>query len=138
MLVKEEKFSINKLGSETQERYIGEFTVRLKLSQRLKMLRSRLIRESLGEFAQYATQDDRLRAVALAECEVSITKAPDWWKQADNGREMEDDNIVDEVWAGVARAQGRLKEEEAKKAEEDAKVIKESLETGEASKKDEE
>lgn len=137
MLIKEEKFSINKLGIDTQERYIGDFTVRLKLSQALKMLRSRLIREYLGEYAQYATENDRLRAVALAECEVSITKAPDWWRQADNGRMLEDDNIVDEVWAGVANAQGRLKKEEAKKAEDDAQVIKDSLENGEAKKEEE-
>jgi hypothetical protein len=137
MPIKEEKFSINKLGSDTQERYLGEFTVRIKLSQQLKMLRGRLIREFLGSFAQFATEDDRLRAIAIAECEVSITKAPDWWKQSDNGRLLEDDNIVDEVWAGVAKAQGRLKEEESKKAEEDVKVIKEALEDGPPKKEEE-
>jgi hypothetical protein len=138
MPILEEKFSINVLGKETNERYIGEFTVRVKLSQGLKMARSRMIRQNLGEFANFATDDDRLRAIALADCAVSITKSPEWWRHSNDGVEMVDDNVIDEIWAGVAKAQGRYKEETDKSAKEDVKIIKESLESGEASKPEEE
>lgn len=134
MIIPEEKFSVSIEGKETKERYIGDFTVRVKLSQAQKMLRSRLIRQYLGDLMQYATEDDRLRAAAMADCDVSIVKAPDWWRQSNNGLDLVDDNVVGEVWSAVAKAQDRLKKEVDQKTEEDRQAIKEALEESESKK----
>ena len=132
MLIIDEKFAINCEGQDTKQRYTGDFAARRYLSQNLKMQRSRLIREFLGEFAHYATDQDRLRAIALAECIVYLSSAPDWWKQANNGIELKDDNVVDEVWAGIAKVTGRTRAEQEKKANADAAALRDAVENGES------
>lgn len=130
-------FTFSVTGDETGDKWFGEFRALRRLSHRLQMQRSRIKRELLGEYPQYASQRDIEQAVMFAELAVSITKAPKWWLETDGGQSMTDDNVIIELWKQVMKVQGKAVEEEEKKTADDAKVLRKAVENPEEPKLEE-
>jgi hypothetical protein len=126
-------FTIHVVGDRTKKLYPGEFRVVRFLTHRQMLNRDRLIREFLGG-TNPEISAERARATALADCAVSITKAPTFWTEAGNGLDLVDENVLLEVWRGVQKIQADASGETEMTAEEkdalkkDAKKASESLE----------
>lgn len=54
----------------------------------------------------------------MAEVQVSVVEAPDWWRSAGNGLDLADDNLLAEVWSNVLKIRMEAITEVQKKAEE--------------------
>ena len=121
-------FKIHVIGNRTKKLYTGDFRALRFLSHRLMMSKDRLRREFLsGPNMDTADQTEQRRAQALAECTVSITKAPQFWKDADSGLDLIDENVLVEVFEAIKKIQedavkeNEVTDDEKKALQEDAK-----------------
>jgi hypothetical protein len=93
-------FVIHETGEDTEEKFDGTFKIRTKLSFKEQLLRDELRRQYLG--VTPAGTDAWVRAASLAdlfsELGVRIIDAPVWWKSADNGMNLYDDNVAKAVY----------------------------------------
>lgn len=102
-LTEDSPFDIHVVGDKTKETYKGSFRAVRFLSHRQMLARDRWKREYLGPNAE--TSEEKSRATALADCHVSITKAPSWWSEYGNGLDLVDENLLVEVWKGIQKVQ---------------------------------
>ncbi len=126
-------FTIHVTGDRTRKLWHGEFRAVRYLTHRQMLQRDRLIREFLGGSNPDATSE-RYRATALADCAVSITKAPQFWQEAGGGLDLVDENTLLEVWKGIQKVQqDAIKEAELTVEEKEAlgRDAKKSAETPE-------
>lgn len=130
----EATFTISVVGDVTKEKWYGEFKCVKYLSFRQNLMRDRIRRELIGDLAQYASDAARDQSYALADLAVALVKVPDWWKEAGNGQDLQDPNVLDAVWAEVAKVWGVLKTEDKKKTVEDAKALKKAVDERDAEK----
>ncbi len=115
------KFSVNIVGEQTGKPYSGSFTVKTVLTRGDRFLADQRRRELLGTNPSDALPDLQLEAFMHGQLLVRITEAPAWWSQSNAGRDIEDANVIVELF-NLARA----KEDEAKA--ELQKSAKEALE----------
>lgn len=92
------QFFINVKGETTGLEYSGSFTAKALLSHAEQMEVEALRREFLGSYAATADQRNKNQATIFAGLSFRLTEAPDWWKQAGNGVQLYDDNVMAEVW----------------------------------------
>ena len=59
----------------------------------------------------------------MAEIQVSVVEAPEWWRSAGNGLDLADDNLLAEVWSNVLKIKMEALQEVHKKAEESGQKI---------------
>lgn len=125
-------FSVHVVGERTKKTWAGDFRAVSFLSHRKMLQRDRLVREFLGPNAE--TSEERARAVALADCQVSLTKAASWWSEYGNGLDLIDENVLLEVWRGIQAVQKaalgdvELTADEKKLLKDDSiKAVKESV-----------
>lgn len=116
-------FSISSTGSTTGRAYTGEFTVKTITTQRdfLKIDEKR--RLLLGENAVAASPGAQQSAIVLAELAVKVLESPKWWSDAQNGLDVEDDNIIGEIYGLTVKAELERKE----KLQEESKAALERL-----------
>lgn len=108
-MTEDSPFTIHVIGEKTKKLWDGTFRAVHFLSHRKMLQKDRLVREYLGPSADLA--EERGRAVALADCQVALTKAPEWWKEYDNGFELVDENVLVEVWRGIQAVQAAARGE---------------------------
>jgi hypothetical protein len=114
-------FPISVDGSKTGEKWVGNFTAKVLLSQADELAIDRRRRELLGPGAQDASPVAVQRATIFAELFVRLTAAPEWWKATNGGLDLIDDEPVAAVYNATQLAeQERLKaiQEKAAKAQE--------------------
>lgn len=117
-------FDLDVVGESTESTFKGAFRAKVRLSFREQLRMDQIRRELLGpDPAGNASPDAAAFAIALAELSVRIVEAPEWWKEAKGGLDLEDENVLLEVWEKVKAI---LKEEADKKAEA-AKAAEEEL-----------
>lgn len=121
-----ETFSIHVVGSETGKTWSGEFKTRKFLSHRLKLDRDAKIRNYLGDTNPGLSMQIEL-AAKLADCQVSLTVFPDWWKDAGFGLDLADANLLDTIQGHVTRVQREAVEAVRKRAADAAEKLKEEL-----------
>ena len=119
-------FEIHVMGERTKKLWSGQFRCLRFLTHRQMLQRDRLIREFLaGDNAEQTAE--RYRATALADCAVSITKAPQFWTDSGNGLDLVDESSLVEVWKAIQKIQNdaakenELTDEEKKALTQDAK-----------------
>lgn len=102
----EQQFSISVVGEETGLPFGGPFKVRTRLSFRQQLFRDERRRQLLGEVPAGTIPSDRARQASemFAELDVRIVDAPKWWRDADNGLDLQDDNVLIEVHAKTMKA----------------------------------
>ncbi len=90
-------FSVNIRGESSGHDYSGTFKVRTKTSFRDRIREDEVRRTILGANPEGVTPYVSAVAAALAYLGVRVVESPSWWKEADNGLTLEDDNILTEV-----------------------------------------
>lgn len=118
-------FSISLIGNVTGEKWVGEFTTKLRLSHRDQLARDRISRELLGDTRpDFASPRAINQANIFSDLRVRLTQAPAWWKESAEGLDLEDDNVVAEVYNKALKFENdellKLKEN-AEKAEKELK-----------------
>lgn len=110
-------FSISIVGDTTDEKWVGDFRAKRTLSHRDQLRRDQIRRELLGSAAGASTDRALSIAMVLSELAVRVTKAPKWWTEKDNGLDLEDGNVIGEVYDQVMRIEREHIEARKAKAE---------------------
>lgn len=93
-------FTVHVTGENSGDRFDGQFTTRNVLSFRLQLERDQTRRRLLGEVppGTVPTQRVLMSSEMLAELSVRVVESPKWWREADNGQDLEDDEVLVEVY----------------------------------------
>lgn len=127
----EDIFSVHIIGDTTEKAYPGDFTVKKRLSHRDQLAKDNRRRELLGGAPGVATERALSTSMILSELFVRVIKAPVWWVEANGGLDLDDDNVIGEVYDKAMKVEADAIEAKKKKAE----VVQEKLRTEEAGKK---
>lgn len=123
-------------GLNTGTTWNGKFVVKLTLSPRDNLRADRLYREYLGDTSGASPSEFAVyQSYMLSQLAVRLTEAPSWWKDANNGLDVQDENLLEEVFKAAAALVKQYQDERAKAAEAaQAKIrqhlAKETVETG--------
>lgn len=121
MPMEPKSFTISVTDKITGELVRGTFKVKTRLSWRDQLSRERIRLDLLGPLGEKATVRAREQADCISELAVRVIDAPQFWKEADNGLDLEDDGVLVEVFNEAMKAESEsiaaLKKqgEEAKK-----------------------
>ena len=124
-----DNFTIKVEGENSGENWVGIFKCKVRLSHRDILRRDAIRRELLGANPENASLRAITEANAFAELAVRLVDTPQWWKELDNGLELEDPNVVQAVIDEVEKIVQREVESRAKKVEEAKKILVSELET---------
>lgn len=120
------KFSISVDGDSTGEKWIGEFTVKTRLSHRDQMRRDQIRRELLGDARPDMASPRALNQAGIfSDLQVRIVDAPRWWLEAANGIDLLDDNVVGEVYGKALEEESKVLAGLKKEGEQAVKDLKE-------------
>lgn len=129
-------FDVNVVGDRTGEKWFGQFSSLKRLSHRQELLRDKIRRELLGTNQEGVSRRALDQADMLSELQVSLIDTPSWWKEAGNGIDLGDDNILTEVYTKVIEIKLKAIEEIQKKGEEAGTKLKDIAESGVLAKKE--
>jgi hypothetical protein len=90
-------FEIEVKGDSTGKLHKGAFTYR-KPNLKMKALAERKRAELEGPFAKNLDLSVQKLNFMISYLRFSLEKAPDWWTDSDNGYELFDFNVVEEVF----------------------------------------
>jgi hypothetical protein len=113
-------FSISERGESTGETFNWSFTAKRRLSIRDRITKDSIRRQLVGERPETAEPATIMRAEMLAQLQVSLTVSPKAWRDAGNGLDLFDDNVIIAVYEKVMEEQNKAVEQ-AEKAGDDAK-----------------
>lgn len=97
-------------SDEYGERREGNFTVKCRLTMRerqhMELTKSRLL-------GGYTAPTDSLVGISVmvATLNTHIVEAPEWWKQSDNGLDLEDESIVVDLYDRLTTEQMEWRKE---------------------------
>lgn len=117
-------FSIAERGEVTGETFNWSFTAKRMLSIRDRITRDSIRRQLIGERPQDAEPNTIMRAEMLAFLQVSLVETPKAWKEASNGLDLFDDNIVLKVYDLTVDGQNKAIEEAEKIGEESKEKLR--------------
>lgn len=128
MAISDAPFSISLVGDETGEKWVGDFRAKERLTHRDTLIKDMRRRELLGSFG--GDPDPRARSVAIivAELTVRLTKMPRWFEESNLGLDLEDENVLAEVWDKAVKVQLAASEARQKAAEEKQKELRKDAE----------
>jgi hypothetical protein len=93
----EKTFDFNHVGETTGKKYEGQFTVRCSLNMgmkhQLELEKSRLLADFLNPTSELAGI-----ALILSNLRIKISEAPEWWKQSAGGFNLEDEDVLVELY----------------------------------------
>jgi len=113
-------FTFSEKGERTRKTYEGQFTVKCLLS--MEEIRQAGIKlDLLNGGSRTLPGGVALLNRAFAELSVRIIKAPSWWTDSNEGRELFDTNVVLEVFNKAIDAE-RVWDERITKAADDAEA----------------
>lgn len=110
-------FSFNDKGERTKTRYEGKFTVRCILTMQ-EIVDVGLKIDELNRGSKTLAPGVGLINRAFAELDIRVLKAPSWWKDSNNGRDLLDLNIVLGVFEKAMDAETEFSTRLEKAAEE--------------------
>lgn len=118
----EAKFSIDVTGEVTGKPWKGVFKTKLRLSHRDQLKQDEIRRDLLGKNPETASPRAANAADVFSFVAIHLIEAPQWWAMNGSGLDLEDDNVIAEVYGKIVEAkveaQKKLKDEaEAAKAE---------------------
>lgn len=125
-------FQFNERGERTKKIYDGSFTVRCLLTME-DIRRVGIKLDILNGGSQTLPPGVGLLNRAFAELDIRIIKAPSWWKDANDGRDMFDTNVILEVFNKALDAERNWDErvtEAAGEAEKQTTVTKKKKQDG--------
>lgn len=119
-------FTIDTKGELTDRQYTGVFTIKSRLTQRDFLLQDQFRRDNLGTNTQDASPGAIGIATAVSHLRVRILKAPKWWTDSDGGLDLEDGNILAEVYYKAVETEAKERNalaEEVNKAQQELKKL---------------
>lgn len=120
------QFSISVTGESTGEKWTGSFKMKTRLSHRDQLRLDQIRRDLLGPNPDGASPRAQNQAEVFSFIAVHLLDAPMWWKSNDNGLDLQDDNVVAEVYAQITKAKSDAIEKLKKAASEAEVTIKEA------------
>ncbi len=110
-----EKFSIDVKGDISDKTWKGLFTTKIRLSHKDQLRQDEIRRDLLGAKPESASPRAQNTADVFSFVLIHIMDAPQWWAMNGNGLELEDDNVVAEIYGKIVEvkvaAQKKLKDE---------------------------
>lgn len=91
----EATFMVDIIGTVTQHRYHGSFTVKTVLNNGEILMIAAAV-DRMGGYSPTMPKGFRDFATAICELDMLITDAPKWWKDSAGGRKLEDQNVVND------------------------------------------
>jgi len=122
-----EAFVINVTGDTTGENQTGKFVAKKRLSFNDQLRRDNFRRAMLGEAPGEPHPRTASMATVFSELLVRLLEAPSWWVDADEGRELEDENVIVEVYEKALKVENDAKAAVAKAAAEARGEVVEAL-----------
>jgi hypothetical protein len=117
------QFSVDIKGKTTGQSYVGVFKIKTRLSMRDRLRQDEVRRTILGVNAESATMEAQGIANAVSYLNVRITKAPSWWTDNQGGLELEDMDVLAEVYQKAFQ----IEEESYKVLSDDAEKARQEL-----------
>lgn len=99
---KEFSFDIDIIGESTGQEYKGRFTAKATLSIGERVELERAISSFISDFANPTDNLSNL-AIMISNIRFHITKYPDWWDINTNGIEIEDLNLIAEIFSKIMK-----------------------------------
>ncbi|NDC23765.1 MAG: hypothetical protein EBZ49_06505 [Proteobacteria bacterium] len=118
------QFSISVTGESTGEKWTGAFKCKTRLSHRDQLRLDQVRRDLLGPNPEGASPRAQNQAEVFSFIVAHLIDAPNWWRSNDNGLDLEDDNVVAEVYAQITKAKADANEKLRKAATEAEREIK--------------
>lgn len=128
-----EDFVVKIVGESTGVEVSGKFTAKKRLSFNDQLRRDQYRRQMLGAGDGEPSARAASMAQIFSETLVRLITAPSWWTDADEGRELSDENVVVEVYQKVLDIEKRAVEEVQAKAKQAMEDLKGAIATDEAS-----
>ena len=98
-------FQFNVVGDTTGNPYTGKFKVKTVLSRRDSFLADERRRILIGANANSVSPSVGAEAFMLGQLFVRIVDAPAWWTQSDAGLDIEDGNVITDLFSAVVKAE---------------------------------
>ena len=111
-----EVFTIDMVGDSTGERQVGKFSAKKRLTFNDQLARDNFRRQMLGAAPGEPLPRAASMAQIFSELLVRLIDAPSWWVDADEGRALEDENVVVDVYEKALKVESDAAAEVAKKA----------------------
>jgi len=92
------EFSVHVVGETSGETFSGKFKVKDRLSHRDKLMRDERRRVILGSKSDEAPVWAQKYAEVFSQLDIRVIEAPSWWKENGLGLDLEDDNVIVEVY----------------------------------------
>lgn len=127
---REHTFYFKDKGERTRKNFEGSFTIKALLTQQ-EIVDVGLLLDQYSRGSKSLSQGVSLLNRAFAELDIRIVKAPSFWKDSNQGRDLLDTNIVFGVYKAAMDAEteyDKKLEEMANKAEEASKPKKKEKE----------
>jgi hypothetical protein len=103
-------FSINVIGEESGNPFTGTFKVKTLLSRREHFAADERRRMIVGANPTTILPKLDTDAFMIAQLSVRVVEAPSWWKQSDSGLDLDDSNVIAEVFSLAIKAEVERKE----------------------------
>ena len=117
--------SLSVIGNNTGDPYKGDFKIRTLLTLRQTAAADEARRLILGANSSEAISGIQNLAMAAGQLSVRIVEGPDWWNRAGlGGIDLEDDNILAELFKLCVEAANERRASILKDAEKAAESLK--------------
>jgi hypothetical protein len=120
--------SMNITGNATGEVYQGQFTVETVITRSKRFEADRLRRMLLGQSPNDAPPDLQVEAFMISQLAVRVMDAPKFWQDSNNGQELKDSNVIEELFKLTTEAISEREKEIDAKTEEAVKKLKKNKE----------
>jgi hypothetical protein len=109
-----EQFTIDVVGDTSGKTFKGLFKTKVRLSHRDQLRMDEVRRDLLGKNPEAAGVRAQNQADVFSLIAVHIIEAPQWWGANGAGLDLEDDNVIAEVYGKIVdvktEAQKKLKD----------------------------
>jgi hypothetical protein len=105
----------------------GRFKIKTRLSNRDSLKLDEIRRSLLGEKSDMANENINGLASVLAKIAVNVVESPSWWKDSNNGLDLDEQGPVMDVFEAVLKAEKDYADDLKKKAEAAKSVLEPEL-----------
>ena len=119
-------FAISAVGEDSERVYDGSFSVKSTVTRRETFEIDRLRRQIIGPSPDGTPPANQVQAEAymLAHLAVRVIKSPKWWEDADNGMDLEDYNVILEVFNAMLEQDEKIVEDTKEQTKKVSKKLK--------------
>lgn len=117
------EFSVNEIGSDTGNPYVGKFKVKTILTRKDRFAADERRRMLLGASAGEALLPLQEEAFVLGQLYVRVVDGPKWWNDSDFGANLEDGNVIARLYELAVGKEKERRDQIRKEAEKAVKKI---------------